>query len=202
MRKPPPTETNKQLKGPECEGGAWQGEWEGFQEQKVVKWTRVTIRNSPFPQPLSLSLFSHPAHSVQVRLFSDFWEQKRKRRIGAGRGGWSATAAEEGWLFSPSGSNGGGDWWPRGAELCADMSSTPHPPEHSLWHGVIVRAHKQGSREKKWHLVLASQLISDFCRERTLATNTLKSYKCRHMHTHHYLCVKLPKALSIVHSRT
>lgn len=50
-------------------------------------------------------------------------------------GGWGATAAEEGWLFSPSGSNGGGDWWPRGAELCADMSSTPHPAEHSLTWG-------------------------------------------------------------------
>lgn len=58
MRKPPPTETNKQLKGPECEGGAWQGEREGFQEKKIVKWATVTIRNSPFPQSRSLSLSS------------------------------------------------------------------------------------------------------------------------------------------------
>lgn len=128
--------------------GQWQGEWEGFQEQKVVKWTRVTIRNSPFPQSFSLSLFSHPAHSVQVGLFSDFWEQKRKCRIGAGRGGGVPQQQRKAdclALPAQTGEETGGH-----VELSYVLTCPPPPtPLNTLWRGVIVRAHKQGSRGKK-----------------------------------------------------
>ena len=85
--------------------------------------------------PHSLCLIGHPAHSSRssdIFFFVMLTPSKRRGNQytgggGGGGGGGGATAAEEGWLVSPSGSEWGGDWWPRGAELCADMSFTPSP---------------------------------------------------------------------------
>lgn len=179
--------------------GQWQGEWEGFQEQKVVKWTRVTIRNSPFPQSFSLSLFSHPAHSVQVGLFSDFWEQKRKCRIGAGRGGGVPQQQRKAdclALPAQTGEETGGH-----VELSYVLTCPPPPtPLNTLWRGVIVRAHKQGSRGKKKALSSCKSAGIRFLDGDTTSNKHFKKLQTQtHTHTHHYLCVKLPLS---VHSRT
>ena len=65
-----------------------------------------------------------------------------------------ATAAEEGSLVSPSCSEGGGDQWPRGAELCADMSTTPLPAAFSLCQRG--RASKWEHRKIKFIMLLAA----------------------------------------------
>lgn len=132
---------------------------------------------------IPLSLFSHPAHSVQVRLFSDFWEQKRKCRIGAGRGGGVPQQQRKADCLALPAQTGRRLVATWSCAMCWHVLHPPPPWTLSLTWGDSEST-QTGEERKKWHLVLASQLVSDFCRERPLATNTLKSYKPRHMHTH------------------
>lgn len=52
-------------------------------------------------------------------------EEEEEVTVVEGRGAAAAATASR--LVSLSGSEGGGDQWPRGAKQCADMSFTPPP---------------------------------------------------------------------------
>lgn len=85
-------------------------------------------RKIPFYFPRSVCLLAlHVVVAPQKDFFFQAPSHCRQETSWAGGGGVGATAAENCYSVSASGSEGGGDCWPRGAKLCADMSFTPTP---------------------------------------------------------------------------
>lgn len=139
----PPTETNRQLKGPRGRVG---GEWEGFQEKKLSLSNELKLVQKLPLFPHSLCLISNPAHSSRS---SDFFffvmltpskrrgnQHRRRRRR---RGCHSSRGRLVGQPFRLR----------MGRRLVATWSWAmcwhvlhPLPSRYSLWHTARARARK------------------------------------------------------------
>lgn len=129
----PPTGANRQLKGPEglarkkqesLQGGGERGR---AREKKISLSSKVEPAENLSPTFLVFCLLlGNPAHYFG---HTSHFPSKCQRKVSqeeeeAVVEGESGTAAASRFV-SLSGSEGGGDQWPRGAKQCADMSFTP-----------------------------------------------------------------------------